>query len=100
MDRPKGDKLAWTPKDKDKRIIHLPREASKILTELQCVAGEGQVYVFVNSKGPAKGQRLKPNNMWRDFYIMGRALLVGSFNKYYQRHYNKRIPAYLCDYCF
>jgi len=27
----------------------------------------GVLYVFVNSKGPARGGRLKKHNVWRDF---------------------------------
>ena len=38
-----------------------------MLTELHSAADEGQVYVFVNSKGPARGGRIKKQNVWRDF---------------------------------
>ena len=60
-------RLAWTPKDKDARIVPLPGAAVTVLVELQLVAADGQEYVFVISKGPATGQRLKRSNLWRDF---------------------------------
>jgi len=58
---------AWTPKDKDMRILPLPTLAVNVLVELQLAAADGQEYVFVNGKGPAKGDRMKPLNIWRDF---------------------------------
>jgi integrase len=61
------DKVEWTPKDKDMRIIPLSTEVLAVLAELHNAAEEGQVYVFVSSKGPARGSRLKKNNIWRDF---------------------------------
>ncbi len=47
-----GTREAWKLKDKDLRLVPLPSEAVNVLTELQFEAGDGQVYVFVNSKGP------------------------------------------------
>jgi len=38
-----------------------------VLTNLHSSAEEGQVYVFVNAKGPAQGGRMNPQNVWRDF---------------------------------
>jgi integrase len=38
-----------------------------ILAEVQLTAAEGQEYLFVYGKGPAKGSRLKRHNLWRDF---------------------------------
>ncbi len=38
-----------------------------MLTDLHSVAKEGQVYVFVNTKDPARGYRMKKQNVWRDF---------------------------------
>jgi len=58
---------AWTPKDKDMRIVPLPNLAVSVLVELQVAAADGQEYVFVNGKGPAKGDRMKRLNIWRDF---------------------------------
>ncbi len=58
---------AWTPKDKDMRTVPLPTLAVRLLTDLQVAAVDGQVYVFVNGKGPATGGRVKRNNVWRDF---------------------------------
>jgi len=58
---------AWTPKDKDMRTVPLPNAVVSILAELQLSAADGQEYVFVNSKGPAAGERVKQSNLWRDF---------------------------------
>jgi len=58
---------AWTPKDKDMRIVPLPSLGVSVLVELQLAAADGQEYVFVNGKGPARGDRVKRQNMWRDF---------------------------------
>lgn len=58
---------AWTPKDKDMRMLPLPNLAVDVLVELQVAAADGQEYVFVNGKGPAKGDRVKRQNIWRDF---------------------------------
>lgn len=60
-------RAAWTPKDKDMRIVPLPNLAVSVLVELQLAAANGQEYVFVNSKGPAKGSLVKRQNVWRDF---------------------------------
>jgi integrase len=58
---------AWTPKDKDIRMLPLPNLAVNVLVELQVAATDGQEYVFVNGKGPANGDRMKRLNIWRDF---------------------------------
>jgi integrase len=55
------------PKDKDMRIVPLPNLGVTVLVELQLAAADGKEYVFVNSKGPATGDRVKRQNMWRDF---------------------------------
>ncbi len=60
-------RAAWTPKDKDMRIVPLPNLGVAVLVDLQLVATDGQEYVFVNGKGPAKGDRVKRLNIWRDF---------------------------------
>lgn len=60
---------AWTPKDKDMRLVPLPSEAVNVLTELQCDAADGKAYVFVNSKGSAAEQRVKRQNITRDHGI-------------------------------
>ncbi|HSA28743.1 MAG TPA: site-specific integrase, partial [Phycisphaerae bacterium] len=62
-----GKRHTWTPKDKDMRVVPLPSQAVSILAELQVGATDGQEYVFVCGKGPAKGGRLKRHNLWRDF---------------------------------
>jgi integrase len=59
--------VAWSPKDKDGRVVPLPEEAAALLTKLQVSAADGQEYVFVTSKGAAPGSRLKRGNVWRDF---------------------------------
>ena len=58
---------AWTPKDKDMRIVPLPNLGVAVLVELQLAAADGQDYVFVIGKGPAKDDRMKRLNIWRDF---------------------------------
>jgi len=60
----------WMPKDKDMRLVPLPRPGANILAKLQMTANEGQLYVFVNSKGPRQGQRIKRQNTWRDFQVI------------------------------
>ena len=60
-------RAAWTPKDKDMRIVPLPSLGVSILVRLELAAADGQEYVFVNSRGPAAGDRAKRNNIWRDF---------------------------------
>lgn len=67
-----GTREAWSPKDKDLRVVPLPSDAVNVLTEMQLAAGDGQVLVFVNSKGPAAGQRVKRQNIWRDFGVIRR----------------------------
>ena len=70
-------RAAWTPKDKDMRIVPLPDPAISVLAELQLGAKDGQEYVFVNGKGPATGDRLKRQNLWRDFQVIrGKASLA------------------------
>lgn len=65
-------RAAWTPKDKDMRLVPLPEGAVSILAELQTAAADGQEYVFVLSKGPAAGDRMKRQNTWRDFQAIRR----------------------------
>ena len=54
------------------RIVPLPNLAVSLLIELQLAAANGQEYVFVNSKGPATGDRVKRQNVWRDFQAIRR----------------------------
>ena len=54
------------------RVIPLSKGATKALLELQNAANEGQVYVFVNSKGPYQGLPIKSQNIWRDFQVIRR----------------------------
>jgi integrase len=42
------------------------------LTRLHAEAPERQAYVFVNSKGPAAGDRVGRQNVWRDFQAFRR----------------------------
>lgn len=63
---------AWSPKDKDMRIVPLPDEAVNVLTELQLASEEGQAYVVVNGKGPSAGERIKRQNITRDFQAIRR----------------------------
>jgi integrase len=65
--RPVAGKLEWTPKDKDMRVLPLSTELVRVLTRLHNEAENGQVYVFVNTKGPDRGGRMKSQNVWRDF---------------------------------
>lgn len=65
-------RVAWTPKDKDMRIVPLPSPAVSNLVELQLAAADGQEYVFVNRKGPAQGGRVKRQNIWRVFQAIRR----------------------------
>ena len=60
-------RAGWTPKDKDARTVPLPEVAVSVLAELQLSAADGQEYVFVISRGPAAGDRVKQSNLWRDF---------------------------------
>ncbi len=60
-------RAAWTPKDKDMRALPLPTLAVSVLAEVQFAAADGQEYVFVNGRGPTKGDRVRPMNIWRDF---------------------------------
>jgi len=60
------------PKDKDTRVVPLPRAALAILEQLTSVADEGQTYVFVYARGPSKGRRVTRNNIWRDFQVIRR----------------------------
>jgi integrase len=59
--------IAWTPKDKDVRIVPMPEQTAMLLAELQLAAKDGQEYVFVIGKGPDAGSRVKRQNTWRDF---------------------------------
>jgi integrase len=61
------DVVDWTPKDKDMRLIPLPRTAAEALTKLKTASATDQRYVFVNGKGPNVGGRMPRNNSWRDF---------------------------------
>jgi len=71
--KPGGDAtVAWCPKDKDMRVVPLPAEALNVLTELQLAATDGQRYVVVNAKGPAEGDRVKRQNITRDFQVIRR----------------------------
>lgn len=63
-------RAAWTPKDEDMRIVPLPDLTASVLADLQLAAVDGQEYVFVNSKGSAKGDRVKRQNVWRDFQVI------------------------------
>lgn len=65
--RAAGGKTEWAPKDKDRRVLPLSAQVISVLTSLHSEAKEGQVYVFVNAKGPARGDRMKPKNVWRNF---------------------------------
>jgi len=65
--RPMVGQAEWTPKDKNMRVLPLSAEVMNVLTNLHSTAEEGQVYVFVNTKGPARGNRVKQQNIWRDF---------------------------------
>ena len=67
-----GTTEARTPKDKNMRSVPLPSEAVNVLTKLQLEAVIGHLYVFVNSKGPAAGQRVKRQNITRDYGIIRR----------------------------
>jgi len=49
------------------RVLPLSTEVLTVLTDQHSAAEEGQIYVFVNSKGPARGGRIKKQNVWRDF---------------------------------
>jgi integrase len=60
-------RVAWSPKDKDMRVVPLPSLCASVLAESQLAATDGQEYVFVNSKGPAVGDRMKRLNKWRGF---------------------------------
>ena len=73
-------KFAWTPKDKDMRVVPLPREAVNILTKLHSAACDGQVYVFVISKGVSQGLPVKSTNTWRDFQAVRRKAGLPKFS--------------------
>ena len=60
-------RTAWTPKDKDMRVVPLPDQAVSVLAELQVSAADGQEYVFVNGRGIATSDRVKRHNAWGDF---------------------------------
>ena len=63
---------AWSPKDKDSRLVPLATEVVVLLTRLYPAADEGQVYLFTIGKGPNVGDRMKRNNVWRDFQALRR----------------------------
>jgi integrase len=65
--RAAAGKAEWTPKDNNLRVLPLCTEVMNVLTNLHSGAKEGQVHVFVNAKGPARGGRMKPQNVWRYF---------------------------------
>ncbi len=65
-------RAAWTPKDKDMRIVPLPGMAVNVLTDMHFAVADGQVYMCVNGKGPAAGDRVKRSNVWRDFQALRR----------------------------
>ena len=48
-------------------IVPLSESVVSLVALLQANAGEGQIYVFVNSKGPNEGKRIHRQNTWRDF---------------------------------
>ncbi len=60
-------RAAWMPKDRDARIVPMPEQAAALLTRLQLAGADGQEYVFVTTRGPGTGDRLKRHNLWRDF---------------------------------
>ena len=68
--RAMAGRAEWTPKDKDMRVLPMSAEIVNVLTNLHSEAKEGQVYVFVNAKGPNRGSRMKPQNVWRDFEVI------------------------------
>ncbi len=59
-------------KDKDLRLVPLPAQAVNVLTELQLAAADGQQYVVVNGNGPDAGDRVKRQNITRDFRVICR----------------------------
>lgn len=63
---------AWTPKDKDMRIVPLPGPAAVPLTKLRVAGDHRQPYVFVLAKGPNLGKRIPRQNTWRDFDVIRR----------------------------
>ncbi len=67
-----GTTKAWCPKDKDLRLVPLPAQAVNVLTELQLAAGDGQQYVVVNGNGPDAADRVKRQNITRDFRVICR----------------------------
>jgi hypothetical protein len=62
------------------RVVPLPDPAVNVHAELQLLAVERQEYLFVNGKGPAKGDRLKRQNLWRDFQVIREN--AGLMNRY------------------
>ncbi len=64
--------IAWTPKDKDARIVPMPEQTAMLLARLQLAARDGQEYVFVIGKDPDTGGRMKRQNTWRDFQAIRR----------------------------
>lgn len=66
------DVVDWTPKDKDMRLVPLPKPAVEALTKLKTASTTDQLYVFVNGKGPNAGGPMPRNNSWRDFNAIRR----------------------------
>lgn len=98
--RAKAGQVAWTPKDKDARVIPLPKHAVDLLSELLASAPAGQVYVFVKGKGPTQGSRMARANIWRDFRAIRRRASVCQFGfhdlrKSYCTHLSTRLPMHL-----
>lgn len=54
------------------RTIPLPRSIASLLAEFQAAAVVGQVYVIVHDREGRKGQRVKRQNIWRDFQVIRR----------------------------
>ncbi|MFH1107754.1 MAG: tyrosine-type recombinase/integrase [Planctomycetota bacterium] len=72
-------RAAWTPKDKDARVVPTSKDSVDVLTELHLKALPGHQYVFVNSKGPAAGGRVKRQNTWREFGAIRRKAKLPKF---------------------
>lgn len=66
----------WSPKDKDLRVVPLPKPAAVALTRLKLAAPNEQIYVVVRASGPQAGQRMHRKNIWRDFDAIRRGAKV------------------------
>lgn len=64
----------WMPKDKDMRLVPLPKPAAVALTRLKLAAPKEQVYVVVRASGPQAGERMHRKNTWRDFDAIRRGV--------------------------